>query len=129
MREFRCARLPELDDYAGGLMSPLILEHEPGLHRRWLEFRLAVECENAHRQRVISMLERHAAEVKAKDGLNAKRHHENRDMKRIVLDWYHEHWHEFDSKNQAAERINELKLVPAKFSTIRNWLKNAPQDP
>jgi hypothetical protein len=54
--------------------------------------------------------------------MNSKRHHENRDMKRIVLDYYNKHMHKFDSKNQAAERIYDLRLVPVKYRTIRDWL-------
>lgn len=63
--------------------------------------------------------------LKERDRLPAKRHGENREMKREVLDYYNEHKHEFDSKNQAAERIYDLRLVPVTYRTIRDWLIDA----
>jgi hypothetical protein len=58
------------------------------------------------------------------------RHQEDSDCKEIVRAYYKEHRDEFksmskgDGKELAADRINELRLIPYPRSTIRRWLQN-----
>ena len=58
---------------------------------------------------------------KSQYGLNI-RHAENRDMKTQALTWYAENKHNYKSKNDAAYAL--IKIVPVKFGTARNWLKD-----
>lgn len=83
---------------------------------QWLLTRLEAERQEAELALEV---------MRARDRLAAGRHRENRDMKQEVLGWYDEHWHEFDSKNKAAEEIHRLRLVPVKCRTIRDWLIGA----
>lgn len=56
-------------------------------------------------------------------GANA-RHKENRALKADALRYYEEHRHDFTTKDDAALAIAE-KIVPVKFRTVREWLKDA----
>jgi hypothetical protein len=51
-----------------------------------------------------------------------KRHAENHSMKEQAIKFYQENQSTFTSKDDAAMKIAG-KIVPAKFATVRNWLK------
>jgi hypothetical protein len=48
-------------------------------------------------------------------------HTEDRQMKAQITEWYYKDGIKLPTKDKAAEEA--LKIVPMKFSTIRNWLK------
>jgi hypothetical protein len=50
------------------------------------------------------------------------RHAENRMMKEEAIQYYKNNYASFSSKDDAAMHIAE-KIVPAKFATVRGWLK------
>ncbi len=50
------------------------------------------------------------------------RHKENREMKSQAIQYYKENYKDFSNKDDAAMEIAK-KVVPAKFSTVRGWLK------
>jgi len=56
------------------------------------------------------------------ENIAAVRHAENRSMKDDAIQHYKDNHKSFTDKNDAAFQIAE-KIVPAKFSTVRDWLK------
>lgn len=51
-----------------------------------------------------------------------KRHDENRKAKKMAVDFYKEHYSEFNNKDEAAFLI-KTKIVGYSFVTVRGWLK------
>ena len=56
------------------------------------------------------------------DCIASVRHAENRDQKKQALHYYKDNYTSFTSKDDAAFKMAE-NIVPAKFATIRGWLK------
>lgn len=54
------------------------------------------------------------------------RHKENRQMRCDVLEWMETNGKRYPSKDAAAEAIAG-KVVPLKFRTVRNWLRDPPK--
>lgn len=69
------------------------------------------------RKSVISGLARSAA---------LERHKENHQMKEMVMEWMAKNGGNYKSKDAAAEAIAS-KVVPMKFRTVRNWIKEPPK--